>query len=87
MYAVDLIRTWEKRRSWPKLLGQNTPILPEEEGPGPLDIPLAVALHTGLEDERVGVEVVVWGDRAVLTAAAGVLHHHRHREGDTAEVL
>lgn len=62
-------------------------ILPEEEGPGPLDIPLTVALHAGLEDEGVSVEVVVRGDGAVLTAAAGVLHHHRHRQGDTAEVL
>lgn len=63
------------------------PLLPEEEGPGPLDIPLAVALDAGLEDEGVGVEVVVRGDGAVLAAAARVLHHHRHRQGDAAEVL
>lgn len=62
-------------------------IPPEEERPWPLDIPLAVALDTGLEDEGVGVEVVVRGDGAVLAAAAGVLHHHRHRQGDTAQVL
>ena len=60
---------------------------PEEEGPGPLDISLAVALDAGLEDEGVGVEVVVRGDGAVLAAAAGVLHHHGHRQGDAAEVL
>lgn len=62
-------------------------VLPEEQGPGPLDVLLAVALDAGLEDEGVGVEVVVRGDGAVLTAAAGVLHHHWHRQGDTAEVL
>ena len=33
--------------------------LPEEEGPWPLDILLAVTLDAGLEDEGVGVEVVV----------------------------
>lgn len=64
-----------------------THILPEEEGPGPLHVPLAVALHAGFEYEGVGVEVVVGGDGAVLTAAAGVLHHHRHRQGDAAQVL
>lgn len=62
-------------------------VLPEEQGPGPLDVPLAVALDAGLEDEGVDVEVVVRGDGAVLTAAAGVLHHHRHGQGDTAEVI
>lgn len=62
-------------------------ILPEEEWPRPLDIPLAVALDARLEDEGVSVEVVVRGDRAVLTAAACVLHHHRHWQGYTAEVL
>lgn len=62
-------------------------VLPEEQGPGPLDVLLAVALDAGLEDEGVDVEVVVRGDGAVLTAAAGVLHHHRHGQGDTAEVI
>lgn len=62
-------------------------LLPEEERARPLDVPLAVALDAGLEDEGVGVEVVVRGDRAVLAAAAGVLHHHRHRQGDAAKVL
>lgn len=61
--------------------------LPEEQGPGPLDVPLAVALDAGLEDEGVGVEVVLRGDGAILAAAAGVLHHHRHRQGDAAEIL
>lgn len=64
-----------------------THILPEEQGPGPLDVPLAVALDAGLEDEGVGVEVVLRGDGAILAAAAGVLHHHRHRQGDAAEIL
>lgn len=62
-------------------------ILPEEERSGPLDIPLAVALDAGLEDERVGVEIVVGGDGAVLAAAAGVLHNNRHRQRDAAEIL
>lgn len=62
-------------------------ILPEEEGPRPLDIPLTVALDAGFEDEGVGIEVIVRGDGAVLTAAAGVLHHHWHRQRNTAEVL
>ena len=51
------------------------------------DIAFAVTLGAGLEDERVDVELVVGGDRAVLAAAAGVLHHHRHGQGDAAEVL
>lgn len=62
-------------------------IQPEEEGPGPLHIPLAVALDAGLKDEGVGVEVVVRGDGAILTAAAGVLHHNRHWQRDAAKVL
>lgn len=62
-------------------------IPPEEERAGPLNVPLAVALDAGLEDEGVGVEVIVRGDRAVLAAAAGVLHHNRHRQGDAAKVL
>lgn len=62
-------------------------IPPEEERAGPLDVPLAVALDAGLEDEGVGVEVIVRGDRAVLAAAAGVFHHNRHRQRDAAKVL
>lgn len=62
-------------------------LLPEEERARPLDVALAVALDAGLEDEGVGVEVVVRGDGAVLAAAAGVLHHHRHGQGDAAKVL
>ena len=77
-----------KRQLWPHSLPQKVPlVLPEKEGPRPLDIPLTVALDAGLKDEGVGVEVVVRGDRAVLAATAGVLHHHRHWQGDTAEVL
>lgn len=60
---------------------------PEKERSRSLDVLLAVALDAGLEDEGVAVEVVVRGDGAVLAAAAGVLHHHRHRQGDAAKVL
>lgn len=62
-------------------------IPPEEERSGPLDIPLAVALEAGLEDERVGVEIVVGGDGAVLAAAAGVLHNNRHWQRDAAQIF
>lgn len=51
---------------------------PEEERPGPLDIPFTVALDAGLKDEGIGVEIVVRGDGAVLAAAAGILHHNRY---------
>lgn len=62
-------------------------MLPEEQGAGCFDIPITVTLSAGLEAEGVGVEVVLRGDGAVLTAAAGVLHHHRHWQGDAAQVL
>lgn len=62
-------------------------LLPEEEWTRPLDVPLTVALDAGFEDEGVGVEVVVRGDGAILAAAAGVLHHHGHWQGDAAKVL
>lgn len=62
-------------------------ILPEEQRSGTLDILLAVAFEAGLEDERVGVEIVVGGDGAVLAAAAGVLHNNRHWQRDAAEIL
>lgn len=68
-------------------LNSDLVVLPEEQRARPLDVPLAVALDAGLEDERVGVEVVVRGDGAVLAAAAGVLHHHGHGQRDAAEIL
>ena len=60
---------------------------PEEERPGPFDLSLTVALDAGLEAEGVGGELVVGGDGAVLTAAAGVLDNHGHGQRDAAQVL
>lgn len=62
-------------------------ILPKEQGAGPLDVFLAVALDAGFEDEGVCVEFVVRGDGAVLAAAACVLHNHWHWQRDAPEVL
>lgn len=62
-------------------------MLPEEQGAGCFDIPITVTLSAGLEAEGVGVEVVLRGDGAVLAAAAGVFHHHRHWQRDAAQVL
>lgn len=84
---TDLDAADARAEQEPAEIGGSTVLLPEEERSGPLDIPLAVALDAGLEDERVGAQVVVGGDGAVLAAAAGVLHDHRHGERDAAEIL
>lgn len=60
---------------------------PEEERSCAFDLPLTVALEAGLEAEGVGSELVVGGDRTVLAAAAGVLHHHRDGQRDATQIL
>lgn len=55
-------------------------LLPEEERAMPFDLSLTKALDAGLEVERVGAQLVVWRHRAIFTAAACVLNHHRNRE-------
>lgn len=51
------------------------------------DFSLAIALGAGLEEEGVGVQLVVRGDRAILATAARVLHHHRDGKRDAAQVF
>lgn len=84
---LRLLKTQIKHSDYKALHFDALHPIPKEERARPLDVPLAVALDAGFEDEGVGVEVVVRGDGAVLAAAAGVLHHHRHGQGDAAKVL
>lgn len=83
----DYLKLKKKQSNYKALHFDPLHPIPKEERTRPLDVPLAVALDAGFEDEGVGVEVVVRGDRAVFAAAAGVLHHHRHGQGDAAKVL
>lgn len=54
--------------------------LPEEERAMPFDLSLTKALDAGLEAEGVCAQLIVGRDRAIFTAAACVLNHHRNRK-------